>query len=192
MTFTSSALFAGIAFAGPLLAAAVTGQPAALLAPGMRLVYESGGQRSAWIVDSVRLDSVATCGRAWIRIGERAEERRDCVQDGALHRFDARAAEWREERPLAPNTERRYARARGTAAVFRTGAQRVDTIGTRHIPVVETTVITLDSTGTAVRRLRERYAVGLTTATWGLFEVADSTAPGGWRTQQEFRLVAIE
>jgi hypothetical protein len=49
-------------------------------------------------------------------------------------------------------------------------------------------VLTLDSAGTAVRRLRERYAPALGTALWGAFEVPEGS---GWKVQQEFRLTAI-
>ncbi len=174
-----------------LLAVAITvsDRPAELLTASTRLVYESAGQQTVWVVDSVRFGDDSACAQAWIRIGPRLEERHDCIRDGALHRLDLRSGQWREERPLAPSTERRYARGAGTA-VFQTGALRTDTIGTRLVRTVETTMLMLDSTGTPVRRLLERYAVGLMTATWGRFETPEPG--GGWRVQQEFRLQAIE
>ncbi|MHB1327722.1 MAG: hypothetical protein ACYC2K_05920 [Gemmatimonadales bacterium] len=172
-----------------LAVVAASDRPGELLTAGTRLVYESAGQETVWVVDSVQPGDDAACGRAWIRIGPRADERHDCIRDGALHRRDLRTGQWREERPVAPTTERRYARGVGTA-VFETGELGTDTIGTRLVRTVETTMVMLDSTGTPVRRLRERYAVGLMTATWGRFEVPE--AGGGWRVQQEFRLRAIE
>jgi hypothetical protein len=68
----------------------------------------------------------------------------------------------------------------------------VDTVSGRVIPVLVTTVTTLDSLGRPVRRLRERYAIGLATATSGTFEIPDSGTTGVWRPQQMFELRAIE
>lgn len=169
--------------------AAVSDRPAGLLTAGMLLTYESAGQQTVWVVDSVRSGGDPACGQVWIRIGPRPDQRHDCVRDGTLHRFDARTGQWREERPVTPDTERRYVRGSGTA-VFTTGVERIDTIGSRLIRTVETTMVMLDSTGVPIRRLRERYAVGLTTATWGRFEMPDSA--GGWRIQQEFQLRSID
>lgn len=168
-------------------------QPGRDLAAGTTLIYESGGGRQVWVVDSTKRDSVGWCGRVFLRRdAAAAEERFDCVEDGFLRRRSPTTGAWRRIRPIRPGLELTIPSAGGSQAIYRVGGAAVDTIGGRAIGVVETVVTTQDSSGVARRRLRERYAVTLTTATWGIFEVADSTAPSGWRTQQEFRLVAIE
>jgi hypothetical protein len=58
------------------------------------------------------------------------------------------------------------------------------------VDVLPTVLLTLDSAGRPVRRLRERFSLGLATATSGAFEVPDSASPGGWRVTQEFVLIA--
>ena len=57
--------------------------------------------------------------------------------------------------------------------------------------VLATTVTTMDTSGREVRRLLERYAVTLTTATGGRFEIPDPDNPTAWRTQQVFELREI-
>ena len=74
---------------------------------------------------------------------------------------------------------------------YETGAVAEEVIGGLRIAVVATTVTTIDSSGRPKRRLRERYAIGLATATGGVFEVPDATAPDGWRAEQAFELRAI-
>ncbi len=53
------------------------------------------------------------------------------------------------------------------------------------------TVTTSDSTGRPKRRLRERYALSLTTATGGTFEMPDSSRGGAWHGQRSFELREI-
>ena len=169
------------------------GRPGVDLAAGTRLIYQSGSGRQVWVVDSTKLDSVAWCGRIFLRREAAApEERFDCLEDGYLLRRAATTGQWRRIRPIHPGLELTTPTAAGGRVTYQVGAAVVDTIDGRPISVVETVVTTWDSTGTTRRRLRERYAVTLTTATWGIVEVPDSTARGGWRAEQEFRLVAIE
>jgi hypothetical protein len=80
---------------------------------------------------------------------------------------------------------------RAGAARYQTGRFSVDSISGHRIPVLETMVTTLDQSGTPVRRLRERYAPSLDTATWGVFELPDPGTPEGWRVTQEFWLAEI-
>lgn len=170
-----------------------SGQPGADLAAGTKLIYQSGTGRQVWVVDSAKLDSVAWCGRVFVRRETAApEERVDCLEAGYLLRRAATTGEWRRVRPIHPGLELTTAATGGSRVTYQVGAAAVDTISGRPISVVETVVTTRDSAGVTRRRLRERYAVTLTTATWGIFEVPDPTAQSGWRAQQEFRLVAIE
>jgi hypothetical protein len=52
-------------------------------------------------------------------------------------------------------------------------------------------VTTFDAAGRPKRRLRERYAPSLTTATGGRFELPDSSRAGEWRGQRSFELREI-
>lgn len=64
--------------------------------------------------------------------------------------------------------------------------------GGRVFDLLFTTVTTRDSTGRAIRRLREAFAPALLTAVEGTFEVPDSTQASGWRVLSEFRLTEID
>jgi hypothetical protein len=77
----------------------------------------------------------------------------------------------------------------GRTSRFITAGETVEEVSGHRLRVIETTVVTLDSAGTVLRRLRERFAPAIGTATWGAFEVPDGA--GGWRLQREFRLAAI-
>ena len=82
-------------------------------------------------------------------------------------------------------------RPNGDTVLYETGAASEETIGTLRIPVIATVVTTRGSDGRPKRRLRERYAISLATATGGVFEVPDPAAPTGWRTEQAFELREI-
>jgi hypothetical protein len=169
-----------------------------MLEPGMQLVYESGGAAgSPWRVESVDRDLTLGGRAGCLRVrfapgGPRAgaDERVTCAADGTLLAWDTASREWRASRPIAPNRTLDVPTRTGTAR-YSTGRAADDTIAGVRVAVVETTVLTIDSTGRTVRRLRERYAPSLGTATWGAFEVPDPLAAGVWRVTQEFRLIAI-
>jgi hypothetical protein len=57
------------------------------------------------------------------------------------------------------------------------------------LPIVRTTILTRDSAGTIIRRLREDYAPTLLTAARGVFEEPDDE--GGWRTTRVFALSGV-
>lgn len=81
--------------------------------------------------------------------------------------------------------------ASGDVVRYETGERAEEEISGRAIPVVQTTVTTSDSSGRPKRRLRERYALSLTTATGGSFETADSGGRAEWRSQRSFELREI-
>jgi hypothetical protein len=58
-----------------------------------------------------------------------------------------------------------------------------------ELPIVRTTILTRDSAGTIIRRLREDYAPTLLTAARGVFEEPDDA--GGWRTVRVFALRSV-
>ena len=170
------------------------------LRAGMLLVYASEGRdQPPWSVDQVdaglALKDRADCARVRIRRqpppAPDPEEVRLCVENGVQSGWNAAQSAWLPQRPIGPDMTLDLPRPSGEVVRYATGKVTVEVIGTRRIQVVETTVTTVDASGKPVRRLIERYAPGLTTATGGRFEVPDAAAPGGWRAQQTFELREI-
>ena len=169
------------------------------LTAGMRLVYHSNGQEQpAWTVDSAQaglaLDRHTNCVRTYIRRRvdqSQPDESRLCVSRDTLFGWDARRAAWLPQRPVGPGMVLVLSRSNGDTVRYATDSTTHESVSGRRIAVLGTTVTTVDSLGRPKRRLRERYALSLTTATGGRFEVPDPAAPGGWRTDQEFELREI-
>jgi len=165
---------------------------AADLSPGVQLHYTAGTQfTSPWIVDSVAvgvpLMPGADCARFTIRRGEQApNESRYCVLRDTMFVWDARRSAWTAQRPVGPRMTMVHARVGGDTVRYTTDTLTFETISGVRVPVLPTTVLTLDSLGKPRRRLRERYALSLATATGGVFEAADGN--GGWRPEQIFEL----
>ena len=184
--------------AAGLLGARVTPRLASGLQAGMHLLYESEGeQQPPWIIDSV--------GRATLREGSECvvvhlrrrpdqsspDEHRLCLAHDTLYRWEDKRADWSVMRPVGPRMSWTTRQGDGDVVRYETGETAEERISGRAIPVVRTTVTTSDSTGRPRRRLRERYALSLTTATGGTFEIADSGAAGEWRAQRSFELREI-
>ena len=170
----------------------------ALLRPGMQLVYESGGVGATWTLDSVAHDTTlggrAGCVRMRVRTAaDQAvpEVRAYCRDATTMFAWDERTGTHRPSRPLRGGDSLRSPQRNGGSALYETAAAIEEMIGARTITVVPTTVTTRDSTGTPVRRLRERFSIGLATATGGVFEERDLTQPGGWRIARSFELTLI-
>jgi hypothetical protein len=180
------------------LAAAVPGL-ASDLRPGMRLTYAADGRdQPPWTVETVDrvagLKENADCARLRIRrqaAQTEAPEERLCVEHDTLYAWNAARSEWVAQRPVGEGMERSFPRPNGDTVRYVTGAASEEVIGSRRLRVVATTVTTTDSAGRPKRRLIERYAVTLTTATGGRFEVPDAASPTGWRTEQIFELREI-
>ena len=98
---------------------------------------------------------------------------------------------WQPQRPVSGGRTLTLPRPKGETVVYETGGQSQATLGGVTVPIILTTVTTLDASGRPIRRLRERYATSLTTAIDGEFEVADSGTPSGFRTTQSFVLREI-
>lgn len=180
---------------GDIVESAGTG-PGAALEEGMTLHYRAAsGDPPPWTIDSVRPVPAplagAACIRVFLRRGTQAEDRRNCAARDTLFLWSQAVPGWVAERPLAPGMRIERRRATGEVVTFTAGRRAVDTIGGRPVEVLETTVVTRDSLGRPVRRLRERYAPALITATSGIFETGDPSAPDGWRVTERFELVAI-
>ncbi len=167
---------------------------AADLSPGLQLHYAAGEQFTApWIVDSVAagvaLMPGADCARFTIRRGEQApNESRYCVLRDTMFAWDARRSAWTPQRPVGPRMTLVQPRANGDTVRYSTDTLTSETISGTRIAVLPTTVLTVDSLGRAKRRLRERYALSLATATGGKFEVPDAANPRAWRAEQSFEL----
>ncbi|MGH2609056.1 MAG: hypothetical protein ACRDHF_08190, partial [Tepidiformaceae bacterium] len=119
------------------------------------------------------------------------DESRLCVERDTLFAWNARRGAWLPQRPVGPRMAITTVSAAGDTVHFATEDVAEETVAGRRLVVVHTTVTTVDSLGRAKRRLRERYAPTLATATGGRFEVPDPAAPQGWRVEQEFELRAI-
>ena len=167
-------------------------RPGAALVPGLQLVYASGTDtQPVWTVDSVAFGVThggrSECTRIVLRAGgPAAEQRLLCRAADTLLTWSARANGWTPPRPVTPGVVVVVPRAAGGSVRFEATAAACESVGAARLATIATTVVTTDSTGRAVRRLRERYAPGLATAIGGAFEVPDST---GWRVEREFGLV---
>jgi hypothetical protein len=171
---------------------------AADLEPGMLLFYESEGARQPpWSVDSVSLGGAlrdrSECVVVHLRRrpDQAPEQSRLCLANDTLYRWDDGVAGWTVSRPVGTRMSWTSRAANGDIVRYETEEAGQETISGRTIPVIHTTVTTADSTGRAKRRLRERYAVSLITATGGAFETADSTRTGHWLVQRRFELREI-
>jgi hypothetical protein len=164
------------------------------LRPGLELHYTSQARETpAWVVDSVMRGEAlmvdADCARFFIRRSpeQPSSETRLCVGRDTLFGWDARRSTWIAQRPVGARMTLVLPRASGDTVRYTTEGMSYETISGVRVQVVATTVLTVDSLGRSRRRLRERYALSLATATGGVFETAD-TATGTWRTEQSFEL----
>jgi hypothetical protein len=182
-----------------MLFAPLTSRLAGDLRAGMELLYTSNGAvQPPWTVQVVQ-PGAALKGRAdcaLVRIRRQldrveAPEERLCVEGNVLQAWDANRAAWLPQRPIGAGMELRLPRPNGDTLHYATSAIGEEEISGVHLSVVHTTMTTIDATGQPKRRLIERYSASLTTATGGRFEVPDTQAPGGWRTEQEFELREI-
>jgi hypothetical protein len=174
--------------------------PGSALRPGMVLVYESNGKaQPPWTVVAVtadpRLKDGAACAIVQIRRGPTPPDPpavRLCVEGGMVLQWSDVEKVWQPQRPVSGGRTLRLPRPNGESVLYETEEASQATIGGIAVPVVLTTVTTLDASGRPVRRLRERYATSLTTAIDGEFEVADSGTASGFRTTQSFVLREIK
>ena len=169
-----------------------------LLTAGTVLVYRTpDGTEREWVVEEAtpNLSHQGRSGCMRVRYaagGPTAgpDERLTCLAGDSLFRWWPTTDQWQLARSIRP-ADTLDLPLRAGVARYLTGAATVDTISGFPVPVVVTTVLTIDTTGRVSRRLQERFAPGLGTATWGRFEVPDTTSASGWRTAQEFGISAI-
>ena len=168
---------------------------AADLRAGMTLQYTSDGRdQPPWSIESVEtavpLNSSADCARVGIRRQPdgAVDESRLCVEGGMVVAWDDKQRAFVPQRPAGPGLQLTQRRANGDTVTYATGATHEEIVSGVRLQVIETTVTTANASGQNIRRLRERYAITLTTATGGVFEVPDPAAASGWRAQQVFEL----
>ena len=184
---------------GGLLGARENARLASQLEAGMQLLYESEGERQPpWSIDSVTLGAPwrerSECAVVHVRRRPDqgpAEENRLCLANDTLYGWDTKASDWIVLRPVGPRMSWTSGPAGGAVVRYETGEAAAETISGRVIPTLQTTVTTADSTGRPKRRLRERYALSLATATGGVFEKPDSSRAGIWLRQRSFELREI-
>jgi hypothetical protein len=198
MLVTTAWLFESFSVVPPLQAQAHDRVPlGSMLRVGSVLVYSSGGVETPWTIDSLAADTMlggrTRCVRLRLRLDPNAAQttRAFCADSSTLLTWDDRSSLHRPTRPIVANGRLEIRSASGASSLFETTMFEVDTISGSALAVVPTTVTYRDSTGRAVRRLRERFSLDLLTATSGVFEVADATQAGGWRVERRFDLVAI-
>jgi len=169
------------------------------LAAGMELVYASGdAEQPPWTVESLEQPSLISglthCVRLTLRMAPAPaapDTRAWCVQDWKLLAYNDSTLDFRPLRPVGPGMILDLPGPAGGLIRYETGQLERDTVGPAVLDVLPTTITTLDAEGRAIRRLRERYAMAITSATRGTFERPDSLRPGEWTATREFRLIAV-
>jgi len=183
-----------VAFAAVALMAE---SPGGLLTPGMQLVYSSGDQESPPVtvvsVSDTTIGALTSCRTIALNTGSGApiEHRKWCIDADVLLAWDTVARALRPIRPVGEGMNLVVPGPSGRRSAFATRSPLEQTVSGIRVNVVETVVVTRDSAGRQVQRLREFFSPGLATATAGVFEVPDSTQRGGWRMQSSFKLVRI-
>jgi hypothetical protein len=183
-----------VGLAAPLQAPVKVGSQ---LAVGMQLVYVSDGRtQSPWVVDSVQVGQPLRAGAdcASVQISRRPSDPRPdrsklCLVGDTLFRWSHNA--WEVFRPVGPDMNLTLLKSNGDTVRYETGALGEDMISGTAVPVVSTTVTTVDGRGNPRLRVRERYAVTLATATSGTFESPDPSEPGRWTARHRFELKAL-
>lgn len=178
-----------------LSTSAAAQSPGSQLVAGMELVYASGGSEIApWVVEGRRDTAVAGARCSIVSMktspSQPTERRFTCLSNDSLLVLEPGGLNLRLLRPVGSSMKAEI-RGRATIATYETATAHADTVSGVVLDVVPTVVTTRDTTGRPLRRLRERYAVGLGTAVGGIFEVPDPSLAGGWRTEREFELVRI-
>lgn len=160
------------------------------LGDGMQLLYQSAGvEQEPWVYDSVRVVERADFDRCVVVARTGQEPRESCMRGDTLFEQSA-AGVHTAVRPIGANMTLTVTAASGNVLEYETthvGVLR--TADSMDLPIVRTTILTRDSAGTTIRRLREDYAPTLLTAVRGVFEEPDDE--GGWRTVRVFALRSV-
>lgn len=126
------------------------------LRDGLKLVYTSGGvEQTPWVYDSVRVVERPDFARCVLVARVAQPVRETCARGDTL--FERRAEAYVPIRPIGSNAEFVATTATGTMMHYLTGEVMPRRLRTGlEVSIVPTTLVITDSTGTIVRRLRER------------------------------------
>lgn len=166
------------------------------LRPGMVMIYVTADAETFWHVDTVARDTTlggrTGCVRMRIRMSNDdpvPETRSFCADSTMMYGWSQKDGHV-ALRPISTNA--RFETGGSIRAIYETGDWTTDRISGHEFAVLPTTITIRDtSSGKILRRVRERFSVGLATATGGVFEVPDSAAAGGWRQIQRFELIHL-
>jgi hypothetical protein len=172
-----------------VLAVVVSTEPiGSRLHDGLSLTYESGGvAQSAWVYDTVRVVTRDEFDRCVIVVRQ-ATRRETCARADTLFERQP-SGDYRASRPIGASMTLEVTLPDGRKLEYVTGSPSRRHIGGEELNYLPTTIVTRDSTGRAVRRLREDYAPSLLTALGGVFEEPGSE--GGWTVVRSFALTGI-
>ncbi len=195
-SMTVCAAMAALSVALPQQGSTVASQ----LNPGAQLFYFTDGRaQPPLIVDSVQTGQPfrpnADCASMTIRrrpSDPNPERSRVCVSGDTLYRSEAGDKDWSVSRPVGPDMTLSIVTSRGDSVLYETGALGEDLISGVAIPVVSTTITTVDAKGRPRRRIRERFALSLAAATNGLVEIPDPAAPGTWTVKHNYSLKELK
>jgi hypothetical protein len=141
---------------------------------------------------TVAVAGQSQCSRIVLRIGDgQPQTRTHCVSADTMWNWDERTQRLVLARRLSPGLLEISANNGGLVR-FLVMPMDSANIGGRQFMVLPTMVTTYDSTGAPVRRLIERFAPSLATATEGVFEVPDTANAADWRVVQQFQLTAVK
>jgi hypothetical protein len=169
----------------------------ALLRPGTQMLYMLDASETFWTVDSIARDTVLGgrphCVRFRLRLDIRQTEpdtRAYCADSLMMYGWDDRTRTHTALRPLSAGGVLDV-KAGDMTIHYESGAMTMDRISGTPVEVIPTTITIRDATGTVVRRVRERFSLGLATATGGVFEMPDSSAASGWRQEQRYEIINL-
>ena len=176
-------------------------EPGSLLKQRMSLQYEAGTKRGEpWMIDLVEMDRPHAGREHTSHIRIRKDGRSSAPEDLRLARdesqlleFAASSSHWQPSRPLRPGQTLKVRDSKGpVTSRYETGAYSLEQISGIIVTVLLITVTFLDAAGKPSRRLRERYSIGLATATGGVFETAEDSSPGQFKPTLKFELIEIK
>lgn len=183
-----------IAISLAIAALALSESPGSALTTGMELVYSVADTENPVQVMSAAdttIGGIAACRVIVLRRAGESDERRTwCASGDMLLAWDTASHALRPIRPIGEGMSLDVPIGRERSSYSSRSALEQTVSGVRY-RVLETVVITRDSTGRQVQRVREFFAPALATATSGVIEVPDSARAGSWRIQTAYKLVRI-
>lgn len=173
-------------------------RPGSMLRPGTQFIYVVGNTETVWTIDSIAHDAAfggrRDCVRMRLRLSPEQPEgevRAFCADSAMMYAWNDSAQKLTAIRPLSAGGVLELPGRGGNTVRFEAGAPVVERISGFEVTVIPTVVTTRDATGRVTHRLRERFSLGLATATGGVFEVPDPEKPGDWKRQTRFEIAYV-